>query len=219
MSRNANAPNFLPEVPNDCAFIGIETQFVVGGKNASLYEFPYAVMIGYDTPRRITYGCGGSLINRWYVLSAAHCFGSRLPDAIEVRVGELNVEEDPDCEDNDCAPRVQKVFKELMIFLNDFQLFIYLFQIKIESVTIHEDFSVTAPGIPNDIALVRLATPARLGPSVRPVCLPIKPDKILKEALDKDLDLKKSLVGQTAIVVGWGRISPFDNGQLIVRNL
>ncbi len=110
LNRNISAPDFLPEVPNECTFFSMETHFVVAkGENAKLYEFPYAVMIGYDTPNKVTYACGGSLINQWYVLSAAHCFAPRFPDAIEVRVGELNVKEDPDCKDNDCAPKVQKV--------------------------------------------------------------------------------------------------------------
>ncbi len=82
-----------------------------GGREAYLFEFPYAVLIGFYTENEIKYGCGGSLINQWYVLSAAHCFKERFPpvEPEEVRIGELNTLEDPDCDSSTCAPRVQIV--------------------------------------------------------------------------------------------------------------
>ena len=42
---------------------------IVGGKVAKVGEFPYMALLannGY-------YTCGGSVINKWYVLTAAHC--------------------------------------------------------------------------------------------------------------------------------------------------
>lgn len=109
LSTNPDDPNYLPDVPNGCAFIGDGFQFVSGGENATINEFPYAVLIGYQSQSRIAYGCGGSLINRWYVLSAAHCFNQDGARAVEVRLGEVNVEEDPDCNQDECAPNVQTV--------------------------------------------------------------------------------------------------------------
>ena len=46
---------------------------IVGGKNAKLGEFPYMALIGQEFGGEIYYLCGGSLINKWYVLTAAHC--------------------------------------------------------------------------------------------------------------------------------------------------
>ena len=40
-----------------------------------LGEIPYMALLGYDTFNNKTayYTCGGSVINKWYILTAAHC--------------------------------------------------------------------------------------------------------------------------------------------------
>ena len=51
----------------------------VGGKFAKLGDYPYMALLGYRMPNPKTgdigtfYTCGGSLINKWYVLTAAQC--------------------------------------------------------------------------------------------------------------------------------------------------
>ena len=60
---------------------GSRIQFsnIAGGKRAKLGEFPYMALLGYeflnnsDGKMVKSYDCGGSLINKWYVLTAAHC--------------------------------------------------------------------------------------------------------------------------------------------------
>ena len=50
---------------------------IVGGKTAKRGDYPWMALIGYDPPQRsgsdIFYLCGGSVINKHYVLTAAHC--------------------------------------------------------------------------------------------------------------------------------------------------
>ena len=46
---------------------------ITGGKRAKIGDFPYMALFGYDGPNPPHYGCGGSVINKWYVLTAAHC--------------------------------------------------------------------------------------------------------------------------------------------------
>ena len=59
---------------------GTTLEHIVGGKIAKLGEFPYMALFGYDVGSgKIQYACGGSVINKKYVLTAAHCFDQRDP--------------------------------------------------------------------------------------------------------------------------------------------
>lgn len=47
---------------------------IIGGKPASVREFPHSARLGYLTQDNdITWDCGGSLISESFVLTAAHC--------------------------------------------------------------------------------------------------------------------------------------------------
>ena len=64
---------------------------IVGGETAKFGDYPYMALLGssQQNPRskkiETFYTCGGSLINKWYVLTAAHCVQTDTGDKIELR--------------------------------------------------------------------------------------------------------------------------------------
>lgn len=128
---------------------------IVGGKNASMGAYPWIARIGYTgIPRtgvyEIVYKCGGSLINNYYVLTAAHCV-TELPEGYKVagiRLGEHDTQTNPDCENGYCGEPVQ-----------DFQP---------ESIAFHKQYN--NPRFKNDIAVIRLNRPVVFNEFVLPIC-------------------------------------------------
>ena len=52
---------------------------IVAGSKTQLGAFPHMALLGYDPNDDGIidgYICGGSLINKWYVLTAAHCINT-----------------------------------------------------------------------------------------------------------------------------------------------
>ncbi|XP_015591055.1 melanization protease 1 isoform X2 [Cephus cinctus] len=139
----------------------VTQQKIFGGNKTGVFDFPWMALIAYNTgAKNPEFRCGGSIINKRYVLTAAHCV-TLLPAGltlIGVRLGEHDLSTERDCDKDEnglevvCAERYQ-----------DF---------RIESVHHHPDYSRTK--LHNDIALIRLSGDADFRPeSVRPICLPI----------------------------------------------
>lgn len=51
----------------------ISQQKIFGGNKTGVFDFPWMALIAYQTKNGPDFRCGGSLINKRYVLTAAHC--------------------------------------------------------------------------------------------------------------------------------------------------
>ena len=115
------------------------------------------------------YSCGATLINRRYVITAAHCHDAAKESGqiAEVVIGDHDLATNPDCikDHNGNLQCTNKPVQRFPVTLND--------------VIVHEDWDPArvVEGA-NDITLVRLSKPAYTifeiasGVHVVPVCLP-----------------------------------------------
>lgn len=112
--------------------------------NANAGEFPHMAAIGYPNFNGdISFKCAGSLINDFYVLTAAHCSIADRARPTMVRLGDLN--------------------------LNDREIELPEIDIPIESFTNHPSYNKHTKQ--NDIALIKMYRPASFSKYIRPACL------------------------------------------------
>lgn len=157
----------------------VTQQRVIGGNKTGVFEYPWMALIAYDTGKpNAEFRCGGTIISRRYILTAAHCvtqLPSEIRSLIGVRVGDHDISKERDCDyDEDglevqCAERYQ-----------DFS---------VESVVYHPEYTRTK--LQNDIALIRLNDSIDFRPlNVKPICLPFGSGTTVNQ--------------KKLIVTGWG---------------
>jgi len=124
-------------------------QRVVGGDAPRAGQWPWMAAIYLHGNSRREYWCGGSLISRQYIMTAAHCTKdsrgkSFHPRQFSVRLGDSNLKSH-----DEAGHTVVR---------------------RVTEYVAHPDFEIN--GYYNDIALFKLDRPVDLSPYVIPVCLP-----------------------------------------------
>ncbi|CAG4931378.1 unnamed protein product [Parnassius apollo] len=180
-----NHPN-VKLLSEDCG--EIDGNRIVGGSAASLYEFPWIVLISYKYGQSLKFECAGTLINSKYVLTAAHCVQNRT--IAGVRVGEYDISSRVDCvgegETRVCETRHQDRYVAEIITHNEYK---------------------AAPKVMNDIALLRLSRPVNLTyKNSGTICLPV-----MKSLREMNLD------GERATVAGWGFTENYQRSNVLLK--
>jgi len=191
----ASDPSWLPDPENeDCGLNDSPPSRVVGGVDSEPGEYPYTALIGSLSNGEILWKCGGTLINHWYVLTAAHCQGSGPKRITRVRLGDWSVKDEVDCLTTKKCKRNGDCF--CLDPVQDFD-------IGPNQVIVHENWEAKGQFL-NDIALVKLdrAVEQRLG--VKFACLPSDLGLAAEHLNVRDLDTNSGLAGKYGIVVGWG---------------
>ncbi|KAH8384036.1 hypothetical protein KR009_011800 [Drosophila setifemur] len=122
----------------DCGFSNEENR-IVGGKPTGVNQYPWMARIVYDGK----FHCGGSLLTKDYVLTAAHCVKKLRRSKIRIIFG------DHDQEITSESQAIQRA---------------------VTSVVKHKSFDPDTYN--NDVALLRLRKPISFSKIIKPVCLP-----------------------------------------------
>jgi endopeptidase E len=129
---------------------------IIGGKAAVPYSWPW--QISMTRKRNETYRshtCGGSVISKQWILSAAHCvYDDRNLDTYRIKLGVNNQNKDDE--------QGEKV-------------------LKISEIHVHPKFDTDDPAGGYDISLLKLAEPIEFTDHISPVCLPTKQDEALPQ--------------------------------------
>merc|ERR1719228_987958 len=154
-----------------------KTVRVVGGSATSVNEYPWMALLRKKGSGSSKFICGGSLINSNWILTASHCIYPGIDsNNLEIRLGEH-----------------QRNTVDETLIERDFDVGL---------IVKHYNYNIPY-GNSNDIALVRLASPADLS-VYTPVCLPYH---------------NQDFTGQTSTVAGWGATKEGGPGAHILQEL
>lgn len=160
---------------------------IKGGEIAQIDEFPWMALLIYEIreSKHQVHGCGGVLINRNFVLTAAHCVSGKEYESKGplkfVRLREYNIYQDPDCviENNfkDCSEnKIDAVPRKILL---------------------HPDYDSEFRSKYHDVALLEIDPTPAYSDFLRPICLP-----------EPQYD-NGAAEGKRFSVAGWGRTDIF----------
>lgn len=149
---DSNNKDFLPSKPTresaiECGTVALPQGTITNGRKTSEGLWPWHATIYFKINQKETYGCAATLISNTHVITAAHCVTqkkTKLPinkDNVYVYLGKFYLQQN--------SQTTQ--------------------QIAAADIKIHPEYD--AQNLRNDLAIIRLKTPVRLSPYVRPVCL------------------------------------------------
>ncbi|XP_075219869.1 chymotrypsin-like protease CTRL-1 [Lycorma delicatula] len=121
---------------------------IVGGDEAGFGSFPWQAYIRIGSSR-----CGGSLVNRYHVVTAGHCVARASARQVQVTLGDyvINSAVEP--------------------------LPAYTFGVR--KISVHPYFKFTPQADRFDVAVLRLDRPVQYMPHIAPICLPEKGEDFL----------------------------------------
>merc|ERR1712193_498712 len=120
---------------------------IVGGKEVNPKgKLPYQVFFQGCAGMRGCSICGGTIVNKRFVITAAHCYNSMFT-TMQVIVGEHNVCDNPQGSPNEGGKLI-----------------------KVKKMTLHPDYNSRT--IDNDIAVLELAEDLTFTKKIKPACLP-----------------------------------------------
>ncbi|KAF5305583.1 hypothetical protein FQA39_LY01674 [Lamprigera yunnana] len=181
-----------PRLPSSkiCGFEK-STDRVYGGQITDKDELPWMALLRYNNKDGTDAGfkCGGTLISKRYILTAAHCvlintyYGFSL---VSVRLGEWRISTEKDCEE-----------KQANLQCND-----PVVDLKISQVIPSADYDGRSGK--HDIALIRLERDVQFTDYVKPICLPNA------QHLDP-------LPNTYLLIAGWGQTENSSNSDYKLR--
>ncbi|XP_019541656.3 CLIP domain-containing serine protease B8 [Aedes albopictus] len=155
-------------------------------KWANIDEYPWMAQLIYENATHPV--CEGALISNSFVVTAAHCLaGSMLQkvgDLKFVRLGEYDVQNDPDC-----------------IIINDQYLECTdgIIDVRPKSIIVHPDYQAHSSSQDHNIGLIELNHPVEFSDFIRHICL-------------RTVD--SGMMGAIMFESGWGRLNRLVEGEL-----
>ncbi len=192
--RPATANSYLDEGRGRGGVVDTEDRIINGVEVT--HERPWMARVIYITDRfKPIPVCGASVISRYFLLSAAHCFCNGLDGA--PFTGLL------DCEDANRGRRKlisgpdsarHRVLVGHLNIRDKMRL-----SRRVAAVVVHPNMSLETEPWSYDLALVRLSAPLAFSPKVSPICMPGRDTRELF---------------QQVFVAGWGLMRSPDNADL-----
>ncbi|KAL0123125.1 hypothetical protein PUN28_007632 [Cardiocondyla obscurior] len=147
--------NQLPDFEDDIRGCGIPVvskqiaqRRIVGGDDAGFGSFPWQAYIRIGSSR-----CGGTLVNRFHVVTAGHCVAKASARQVQVTLGDYVV--------NSASESLPA----------------YTFGVR--EIRVHPYFKFTPQADRFDVAVLRLDRPVHYMPHIAPICLPEKNEDFL----------------------------------------